>query len=59
MQRINEHEEIIADLIWQTEGAWKSLIHYSIANSGITELADVKDSLYEILSSYIHAFEAH
>lgn len=59
MERINEHEETITDLIWQTEEAWKSLIHYSIASSGITELADVKDSLYEILSSWIHALEAH
>lgn len=45
MRRINEHKETMADLIWQAEGAWKSLIHYSIASSGITELEDVKDSL--------------
>lgn len=51
MQRIYEHEETIAALIWQTEGAWKSLIHYSIASGGTAELADVKDSLYKILSS--------
>jgi len=51
MQTIKEHEETVAALIWQAEGAWKSLIHYSIASSGIIELADVKDSLYKILSS--------
>lgn len=59
MPKVNEHEETIAALIWQTEGAWKSLICYSIASGRITELADLKDSLYEILRAWIQALEAH